>query len=86
MLNREEHYKESGESKPRPRALLDAGDFVEEEVEWTFENSIWADYICDTEELLGKCFSFDWSSSDIPKYMKEQSNEKVTEVYNYLRT
>jgi hypothetical protein len=59
---------------------------MEEEVEWRFETSMWATYQTDTEALLNSCFAFDWRASDIPKYLKDITNEESTEVYNYLRT
>jgi hypothetical protein len=50
----------------------------EEVTVWSFETSMWASYQTDTEALMNSCFAFDYKSSDIPKYLKDVSNEEAS--------
>jgi hypothetical protein len=59
----------------------------EEEVErpkspWTFEKSIFFPYKFDTEEILARCFDYDWRCSKIDKMIKSVKDKE--KIYNYL--
>ena len=57
---------------------------------WAKEKSIFAPYVEDYDELLMKCFEFDFSCSRIPKLFKDpvelhKAKEYLREIYKYIR-
>lgn len=51
---------------------------------WDFKKSVFKDYIPDNELILAKCFEMDWTSSKIPKIIKDEKEKE--KVMNYLRS
>ena len=43
---------------------------------WCFEKSIFAPYKYDTDELLARCFYFDWKCSKIEKMIKSVKDKE----------
>jgi len=41
---------------------------------WDFYKSVFAPYKRDTNEILMKCFEFDWECSKIPKIIKDEED------------
>ena len=39
---------------------------------WEFKKSIFKDYTIDTDELLKRCFEFDFKCSKIPRIIKDE--------------
>ncbi len=46
--------------------------------DWDFKNSIFKDYVIDTDELLRKCFEFDFKCSKIPRLVKNEEDLLAT--------
>lgn len=49
---------------------------------WCFEKSIFAPYKFDTDELLVRCFNFDWNCSKIERMIKSVKDKE--RMYLYL--
>lgn len=48
---------------------------------WNFNNSIFKDYVVDTEELLAKCFEYDMSQTSLKRMIKDEAcYEKVKQT------
>ena len=45
-----------------------------EKIPWDFWKSVFKDYQIDTDELLKKCFEFDFKCSKIPRLIKDESD------------
>jgi hypothetical protein len=55
--------------RPPPRAIK---GLRREKTPWDFKKSVFKDYIPDNENLLSKCFEYDWSNSKITKIVKDE--------------
>ena len=58
--------------------------------QWCIEISLFKDYKFDNEDLLRKCFEYDWNSSKIPKLIKDEeqlktSKEILRKSYKFLK-
>jgi hypothetical protein len=51
--------------------------------EWSLSQSLFRDYKFDTEELLDKCFEFDWSCTRLPRIVKD--SEELRLIKDYLK-
>ena len=71
-------------AKPIPLPRDPHRKFVPKEAvkKWGIPISVFKDYKFDTEELLKKCFEFDWEHSKIPKLVKDDSER--LKVKNFL--
>lgn len=52
---------------------------------WTFPISIFRDYEIENEEILTKCFEFDWSNIKLPKMTDEEIEEVKVEARRYYK-
>lgn len=84
-------YEPIVESRPRWPETFFKINFTNE---WTFEKSIFSTYIRDSDDLLDKCFEFDWENSRLDKVLNtycttEESKNKCKEIlkkeYNLIR-
>ena len=62
----------------------------EERITWSFENSVFKDYVFDSASLMNDCFEFDWHLSRIESMVKNLKDKKKTKkylrgVYEHLR-
>ena len=58
---------------PRPPPKYIKG-LRREKTPWDFKKSVFKDYIPDNENLLTKCFEYDWSNSKITKIVKDEKD------------
>ena len=77
-----EYHQPYFESLPRQR------DFKKKEEKqkkkWSFETSVFKAWKADHEELIHKCFEFDWSNTRIPKLVKD--TEDLYNLKNFLKS
>lgn len=45
--------------------------------DWKYENSLFRDYRIDTDELLDKCFEYDWSCTRLPRIVKDPEDLRI---------
>ena len=53
----------------------------EERIPWLFENSVFKDYVKDTDGLLNSCFELDWSLSKLEGFLRDPSDKLKTKAY-----
>lgn len=84
------------ESNPKGRNLLDFTQKnsvlpriprkkflkLENKKQWGIPVSIFKDYRFDNEELIGKCFEYDWSKCKVPKIVKDKT--ELQKIRKYL--
>ncbi|OMJ79651.1 hypothetical protein SteCoe_20271 [Stentor coeruleus] len=78
--------------KPRPEIktfILEIPD-APITAEWQLGNSIFANYYCETEELLNRCFEFDWKNTKMLRVIKNDTlrdriKELVRPYYKFIR-
>ena len=65
-----EEYFKSLKWVPRPiQPIIDEPEI--KEPEWDIKESVFWGYIVDNDEILCKCFEFDWSKCKLPKIIKD---------------
>lgn len=57
---------------------------------WLFETSFFAPYVCDNEQLMYKCFEFDWKTGVFDKIIKDNNQRDIAKMflrsnYQYVR-
>jgi len=51
---------------------------------WSVKDSVFRDYKKEDEELWEKCFKFDWNSSRIPRFIKDERELQI--IHDHLRS
>jgi hypothetical protein len=51
---------------------------AKKKIEWDLKKSIFKDFTIDSDELLRKCFEFDFKCSKIPKFIKNEEDLLAT--------
>jgi hypothetical protein len=49
---------------------------------WLFRNSVFKDWITDSEQKLKECFEFDWKCCMVQKIIKDETDK--ASVYSYM--
>lgn len=86
-----EDYVKNTELKPRiaDRVYLCPPKEAIGDIPWSFENSIFRSYKRDEEELLNKCFEFDWECCKLNKVVREDEMKDIKSFfkkkYRYLK-
>ncbi|EGR33095.1 leucine rich repeat protein [Ichthyophthirius multifiliis] len=52
-----------------------------QKVKWTFPISLFAKWQPDNEEILNKCFDFDWDNSKIPQKVKNKEDQELLKQF-----
>jgi hypothetical protein len=52
-----------------------------EKTPWDFRKSVFKDYIPDNEQILTKCFDFDWTNSKLHKIIKDEKEKEQVRVF-----
>lgn len=77
-----ETYAPKGRSRPRVRDPIYVPP-KQEKAKWSLPISLFKDYQKDTEELLDKCFDFDWKCARISTFVDSSEEEKVKKTLRY---
>jgi len=64
----DEEYEGSLNTRPRLKRSMGR---LHTEKPWNFKESVFKDYKKEDEDLLEKCFIFDWENSRITRFIKE---------------
>lgn len=75
--------------KPRLKNYFKTG-YYEERIIWTIENSLFKDYIFDSQKLMNDCFQFDWRMTRVKGIIKNAKDRKkakryLRSIYEYIR-
>jgi len=69
---------------PRPVRVGFPNDDESKESEWDFKKSIFYGYRFDHDDLLKKCFDYDWKYWKIPNIVKNY--EELEKIHDYLKS
>lgn len=67
----------------KPRQLFNASEKQRPKTPWKFETSFFAPYKVDNEQIMIKCFEFDWKSGIFDRMIKQESER--SEVKPFLK-
>ena len=63
--------------KAKPRPVMRKTGFEEEKIRWNIQKSVFREYRFEDEELLYRCFEFDWDNSKLQKLIRDAEEVKV---------
>ena len=64
--------------RPSPRQIK---GLRREKTPWDFKKSVFRDYVPDNENILTKCFEYDWVNSKITKIVKDEKEQEQIKVF-----
>ena len=67
----------------KPRQMFAAEKEPAPDAEWTLANSFFGKYKADDDDIINKCFDFDWGCSSLDKLIKDLTSRQ--NVKNFLR-